>query len=320
MTDRNLEFYMEDAEAFAALSEDDKARVFAGDSLSDETEAAAASPAVAVDDGGETSSAAAEGTTTAQNAEPEPVVIAKDGKHTIPFSELESARERARQLEQENETLRAAQAPATADAQAAAEPQVSKLDQLAQIRREARDALLQADYDLADKLEQDADKLNREIVRDEMLADQEKATAGEYMKSVTKMADQIIAEHQILDPKSPNVNQVAIDGVVAERDRLLKSGMPLHEAIDAAVKKVVPMFEKQVANNPDDGGDAAKRAAEVISKAQARVPTSLSQVPAGAAAHHDEGEAIRSRTGMSLLSSFEGKSSEDILKLMSRVI
>lgn len=317
MTDRNLEFFMEDAGAFAALSEDDKARLFAGEALPDETDATAAEPAAVVEDGGAASSAAAEDETPEKDTEP--VVIAKDGKHTIPFSELEAARDRARVLEQEVEALRAAQQPAPAAADPAPEPQVSKLDQLLQIRREARDALLQADYDLADQLEQKADKLNREIARDEMTADQDRVSAQEAFKAVEKRADELLAQYPILDPKSPTVNQVAIDGVVAERDRLLGRGVPLSKAIEDAVAKVVPMFVKQEPAK-DDGGDAARRAAEVISKAQAKAPTSLSQVPAGAAAHHDEGEAIRSRSGLNLLSSFDGKSSEDILKLMSRVI
>ena len=40
-------------------------------------------------------------------AEPERVVLSKDGKHTIPYEVLENARNRAQKLEQENQQLQA---------------------------------------------------------------------------------------------------------------------------------------------------------------------------------------------------------------------
>ena len=81
---------------------------------------------------------------------------------------------------------------------------------------------------------------------------------------------------------------------------------------------VAPIFEQKTTTTPP--ADATAKAAEAIAKAKAQVPTSLSQVPAGSAAHHDEGEAIRNKSGLSLMQTFEGKSSDEILKLMSRVI
>ena len=62
------------------------------------------------------------------------------------------------------------------------------------------------------------------------------------------------------------------------------------------------------------------RAAEAISKAKAQVPTSLSQVPAGSMAHHDENEAIRNMDMGRLSRTLEGKSPEEIMKLMSKVL
>lgn len=96
----------------------------------------------------------------------------------------------------------------------------------------------------------------------------------------------------------------------------------LADAILQAADKVAPLFSTKPATTQPGTENPTRPpgAAEVISKAKNQVPTSLSSVPAGASVHHDEGEAIRNRSYFSLLNTFEGKSADDILKLMSRVI
>jgi len=90
---------------------------------------------------------------------------------------------------------------------------------------------------------------------------------------------------------------------------LVSQGVPFAEAILQAAEKVAPLFvQRTTTTAPEAKTDAASRAAEVIAKAKTQVPTSLSSVPAGASVHHDEGEAIRNRSGLSLLNSFDGKS------------
>ena len=144
----------------------------------------------------------------------------------------------------------------------------------------------------------------------------------EVVAAVGANAAAVAEKYPILDFKSANANRDAIDLVVAERDRLMAQGVPFADAILQAADKVAPLFSSKpgTTTQPEPKPDAAAKAAEVISKAKNQVPTSLSSVPAGASVHHDEGEAIRNRSGLSLLNTFEGKSADDILKLMSRVI
>ena len=141
-------------------------------------------------------------------------------------------------------------------------------------------------------------------------------------RQVETSAAAVAEKYPILDYKSANANRDAIDLVVAERDRLMAQGVPFADAIVQAADKVAPLFSAKTdtTTQSEPKPDAASKAAEVISKAKSQVPTSLSSVPAGASVHHDEGEAIRNRSGLSLLNTFEGKSADDILKLMSRVI
>ena len=91
MSGRNIEDFFQDTEAFDALSDEDRARLFAGESIQGETDAIKAeenseSPdAVTVDP---------EEIKPTDVIEPLRVVFAKDGQHTIPFAVLEAARER----------------------------------------------------------------------------------------------------------------------------------------------------------------------------------------------------------------------------------
>ncbi|MBK9497525.1 MAG: hypothetical protein IPO08_23980 [Xanthomonadales bacterium] len=65
---------------------------------------------------------------------------------------------------------------------------------------------------------------------------------------------------------------------------------------------------------------AAAAAQAVIAKAQAKPPMSLSDIPAGSAATSDESAAMLDMSSTGLLSKFDGKSPEQIMALMSRVL
>jgi hypothetical protein len=64
---------------------------------------------------------------------------------------------------------------------------------------------------------------------------------------------------------------------------------------------------------------AAAKAKEIVAAAESAAPTSLTDIPGGAA-HHDEIGAIREMGDAALMTKFEGKSSEQILALLNRVI
>jgi len=328
---RNLEDYMADQAAFDALSEDDKARLFAGESLDgeiaqkDETPDVAESnesPAVAVEE--------KPGDQEPQQENNQPVVLARDGLHTIPFSELEAARERARQLEAEVAQLKAAGEQKTEKQEAKQEqeqtpPSDPKAGLMSMIR-ERDEALFSGDTDKAAELSMKIMETQEEIasakayarLKSEMEASQAEQAQKTALQMAQERAEALVKQYDFLNPSSATVNQDAIDLVVAQRDRLIAQGVSLHDAIEQAVTKVAPLFSK-VAQS-DMQTDVAKRAAEVVQKAKSQVPTSLSQVPGGTIPHHDEGEAIRDMSGLSLINKFMGKTPDQINELMNRVI
>ena len=332
---------MDDADAFAALSDDDKARLFAGEALEGETSGAkndessdstdkagedsSATPAAAATDATEKQPEAA----PAQTDEPQ-VILAKDGSHTIPFSVLETERQRVRDLEQQ---LQAAQQPAPVKKteQDTGETQVDDPNaELKALFAERDEALYSGETEKAAELNMRISDIQQERATQAALARfeareaerQAQAEQETMLRTVEATAADVAKKYPLLDYTAATANKDAIDLVVAERDRLIATGMPFAEALTQAADKVAPLFgaTQPTTKQPETKADAEKKAAEVIAKAKSPVPTSLSSVPAGASVHHDEGEAIRSRSGLSLLNTFEGKSADDILKLMSRVI
>ncbi len=330
MSGRNLESFMEDASAFDALSDDDKARLFNGDTLEGETDASAALVAANAEETGAAPDAGVVGATEeVKTPEAEPVVQAKDGQHIIPFSELEAARERARVLEQEVLTLKAAAAGQETTQQPAESATPVATDQMALLRdlmREQNEALIMTDTDKASEIGMKILAIQQEISDQRAIAAsnardaqrQEKDAQESAMANAQARANVLVEKYPFLNPQGAEKNQVAIDGVVAERDRLMAQGVAFADAIEQAVAKVAPMFESSTTK--PSNADVAKKAAEAISKAKAQVPTSLSQVPAGSMAHHDENEAIRNMDMGRLSRTLEGKSPDEIMKLMSKVL
>lgn len=325
MKGRNLESFMADQAAFDALSDDDKARLFAGESIEGETETAAVEESSATPDAA---------TVTPPNEDSkqtvEPVVLTKDGQHTIPFSVLEAERERARQLEQEVQALKSVktETPAAQEAtKTQGTPPAVPAVELSDLVRQRDEALYSGDSDKAHELSMKIIGIQNQEATNTALAAMEareaKKTAQEKQRDEVSdalgRANALVEKYPFLNPDSQNANQVAIDLVVAQRDALMRDGVSFGEAIEQAVAKVAPLFVTVPTPNPGNT-DVAAKAAEVIAKAQTQTPTSLSQAPAGAVVHHDQGEAIRDSDGLSLLAKFDGKSADEIMKLVSRVI
>ena len=323
MQGRNLESFMVDQAAFDALSDEDKARLFAGESIEGETETAKA-----VEESGETPDAA---TVTLPNEEvkqtAEPVVLTKDGQHTIPFSVLEAERERARQLEQEVQALKSVKVETPVAQETTQTTDADKTAGLSDLVRQRDEALYSGDPEKAHELSMKIIEIQDQRAEERALAKIEerdaKKTAQEKQQDevsdALSRANALVEKYSFLNPEGPDSNQVAIDLVVAQRDALMRDGVSFGDAIEQAVAKVAPLFVKETTPNPGET-NVAEKAAEVIAKAQKQTPTSLSQAPAGAVAHHDQGEAIRDSDGLSLLAKFEGKSADEIMKLVSRVI
>lgn len=333
MSGRTIDDFLDDADAFNALSDEDKALLVSGGVLEGETKADPVNTEIKAEENGEPPAAVVVDPEKSTPAEVvEPVVLAKDGQHTIPFSELEAARERARQLEQQVLELQAAKEakpqaePATQAAPAVTEPATDEA--LAALVRERDEALFTGDTDAAHQLSMKIISIQQAQATQAALAvmesreaqKQEKDARESALSEAQARAATLVEKYPFLNPQGQDANADAIDLVVAERDRLMQQGVSFADALEKAVGKVAPLFDKGVTTKQPEPVDVAAKAAEAISKAKAVVPTSLSQVPAGASVHHDEGEAIRSDSGLSLINRFLGKSPEEIEKIVNRVI
>lgn len=326
MSGRNIEDFFQDTAAFDALSDEDRARLFAGETLEGDTKAVVAEETI--DPPNDELVVQKESETPVVT---EPVVLAKDGQHTIPFSELEAARERNRLLEQELLALKST--PATQQPVENISPDgeidltvESNEDKLLRLRREEREAMYATDTELAEKLGKEADALNRLIAKEEMRSEnaekEAQAKAKESQENAVAdglaRANSLVEKYPFLKPGTATTNQDAIDLVVAQRDKLMANGVAFGDAIEQAVAKVAPLFSKETTQQTT--ADVAAKAAEAISKAKATVPTSLSQAPAGSKAHHDEMDALRNMDMSRLAQSLENKSPDEIMKLMAKAL
>lgn len=346
MTTRDLDHFMANPDEFAGLTEDQRATLYLSGSLEGDTPdpdkaTAAEDPAnAAKTEGTGESSASPDAASTAAAAaastETDPVVLAKDGKHTIPYEELQAARERATQLERENAELLAKIKPAETPA-AAANPETDpaaaaeKID-LDQLEDQYQDALLEGDKPKATEIRR---QINTEIkrqseesavqrYRSEREAEQADATAKTAQEQFAEVAKRAIETYPFLDVKATEANQQAITDVKVWRDHLIGEGKSPAEALAAAVERFGPMYagtqsKPQPSSNSNDQSVAAK-AAQAIAAAKSGVPASLSDIPAGAPNPHDEAGALLNMGGNALLTKFAGKTPEQIEALMAKVI
>lgn len=77
---------------------------------------------------------------------------------------------------------------------------------------------------------------------------------------------------------------------------------------------------KAAQQNTPEQSDVSAAAKAALAKAKAQVPTSLSEIPAGSKAHHDEAEALMEMSDSNALNSFMGKSPEQIRALLERAL
>lgn len=334
MVEQGLDYYMEHSDEFESLSEDEKAQVYAGAESKGDTGSESDNDSETPDadlvkeDGNEPEAEGEQGDgKTEQSDEAKPTVIAKDGEHTIPYEQLQEARNAAKRWEQI--ATEAMQKLESAAKEADADPQKASAD-IRDLIKQSSEAWIDSDFEKFEELQvQIHEEMQRSATsvaeaRVEKMLQEERArteSASEQMLFQSEVA-KAQAAHPFLDVASPEGNPLAIELVVAQRDKFIAEGLSPSEALKNAVGKVAPLFQpKEETTKPTQPqADAAKLAADAIAKAKPKAPTSLSEVPAGSSAPHDEAAAMREMSGVKLLNKFSGMSQEKIMELMSRVI
>lgn len=266
--------------------------------------------------------------------DPTPVVLAKDGVHTIPYEKLVEARDGEKHWKAQAETaqaqLAALQAEAAQRAEAGAAP--TKTDNAVAVAaaaiEEGADPAIFGDFSEGDlakgihklvamRVEQATAALRGELTEavTKPIKEQQALTAQEaHFKTIYTAhpdADSVFESTELADwiGKQPSIVRDAYQGVLKQGSA--EQVVELFSAFKAAtVKTPVPPV--------DPGVTAAAKAA--IAAAKSPVPTSLSEIPAGSAAHHDEATAMLEMSSTSLLTKFDGKSPEQIQAMLNRVL
>ncbi|MDI3512630.1 MAG: hypothetical protein PWQ61_3397 [Betaproteobacteria bacterium] len=301
-----------------------------GDTVDQTEQAAAPATAPAPD------TSAAEPNTTTEAATDElsadnAVILAKDGKHTIPFDKLAEARESAQQAAAERDAAvrKAAELQALLDAakQPAQEqkPAAAAVD-LTALRKERLQALATGDdaraLELDEQIDAERDRLADERANQRMAAKIEQDQAQAAANALQRVAAELKVQYPALDQSSPKYSPGAEAFVVAERDLLIAQGAKVDEALRQAVSKAAPVFgwsNGQPQPKPDVKS-AAEAAAAAIANAKAPTPATLSDIPGGKPAGLTLEEQMAAKSGPEMLDVMQSMSKDQIVDFMNRII
>ena len=311
---KNAEYYVEHPDEFDALSEEERMKLmvsgFSAEENDDEVEKKDEE-----EDEEETEDAAEESEEESGEdaGEEEPVVVAKDGKTTIPFSELQEARQRAKEASELAARLQA-------ELEAMKKPEPPKQDEPPQktvkdLRREAREALISGDMEKSADLDAQAD---------ELLIAQAEARAMKLVEPVKKSAEEQAekAFYDAIRAVHPDFEQLIESGKIeawikSQPKIVQKAYMDVYESGTASEAIELLNMVKGTVKEPEPDKEAAKAK---IAKAKAKPPASLSDVPASSTANVDEAEAMLEMDGLSLVNKFAGKSPDQINDMLARIM
>lgn len=305
---RDADFFAENTEQFAELTEAQQEAIFNGGVIDDQGDTGAEPETSDAPDAGNDS----------DDKPAEPELLAKDGKHTIPYSELVDARKSAAEWEQ----LSAQQAELIKALQSA------KIEDAGTGDTKAQDAVLaeyQGEYtEIAEDMKPFIQKLIDEGIKAGMAAFtqqiEQRVAPVEKLASATateKHFNAIRAEH-------PDFEQIAQDKQFG--DWIDKQPSFMKDQCSAILERGTATQLNELftayksANKVGPVTDVTGKAKDIIAKTKANAPGSLSDIPAGTTGQHDEVEAMRNMTPRQLEVKFANKSPDEVMKLMSRLV
>ncbi|PSL86649.1 hypothetical protein C7T35_01395 [Variovorax sp. WS11] len=256
------------------------------------------------------------------------MILAKDGKHTIPYQKLVDAREEARTAKAEAEALKTqlaerSTAPAAPPAPAAAPAPSTAAAPAAEIFGDYSDESIRKGVDTL--VAQAVGKLKSELTAElEPVKKQSADTAAEahFRTIYTKHpdADSIVesAEYEKWLAAQPSFVRQSYESVIKSG-----SAAQINELLDTykvahAPATLAPAPAPAPAAAP--AVDPLKKADQIIANVQPRAPVSLSDIPAGTASPHDEAAAMAEMSPLDLMGKFEGKTPSQIEALMRRLV
>ena len=255
----------------------------------------------------------------------QPVILAKDGVHTIPYEKLtearaaeQAARAEAAELQRQLEALQ--KAPAAVAAPAATEP--AKVD-----TPPALDPAVFGDLSDGAIVKGIQTVIATETAAIKAEFESKLATALKPIQEKEALSE-LDEHHLAITTKHPDVESVVPSAEFANwlgtQPGVVRNAY--QGAIDhGTAAEVIEVLDAYKAATVKPAAapaqvDAAAAAQAAIAKAQTEPPKSLSEIPASTNVITDEAQAMLEMSGTALMSKFEGKSPEQIAALVSRLI
>lgn len=275
-------------------------------------------PSPAVDGESNTTKNDADPDLTAENA----VILARDGKHVIPFDKLTDARESAQRAAAERDEAQrlAAELKAQLEAvskpsPAAAQPEAKEPEaiDLKALREQHYEAVQMGDkaqaIELSEKIEAEMVRRAEAAAAQRVAAERQQEEAARAATELQRVAAEAKSTYPALDEKGPQADQDAIDFVVSKRDSLIQRGTAPHKALEQAVAKAAELFKWSGQTATATPKDAAAAAAAAIAAAKGTTPATLSDIPGGKPA----GQSLEARLASGSMSGIE------MVELMERM-
>jgi hypothetical protein len=317
---QDLLFYTENPDMFDALSDEQKDLVFSGQAISAEGDttvddtAGNAQPAVEIEE-----------TSKAPDAGTDNVVLAKDGKHTIPFAELEKARLRADENERKATEW---ESVAAQQRQLIESLQQAKAEDDKTGGTESQDAVLaeyQGDFpeiagDLKPLIQAMIQKgiesglANFERKIEQRISPVERNTAQSMAE---KHFSEISAAHSDYQEKisSPAFDKWLESLPSFNRDACL-------QVLDrGTASQVVELLNAYSSALPAaDQGMSAKDADKIVASAKKATPVSLSDFSAGTSPIVSDADKLESMSSLAVANMFAGKSEAQVNEILRRTM
>ena len=251
-----------------------------------------------------------------KTVEPEqtPVILAKDGVHTIPFEKLTEAREAERLAKaQAADLLQQLEALRNAPAATVAEMPITTTD----------DADVFGDFSEAAIAKGVEALVARKTAAIE-------AQLAQILAPIQKQEAESATDlhFSAIEAKHPDVESVVPSQEFANwinaQPSMTRSALTaaIESGTAPEVIEVLDAYRAATGKPAEATGkpNALAAAQAAIAKAQAAPPMSLSEIPAGTNVAHDEANAMMEMSSIGLMNKFEGKTPEQIMALMSKVL
>lgn len=257
-------------------------------------------------------------------AEPTPVLLAKDGVHTIPYDKLVEARQEGSHWKQVAAQAQAQLEAAIAAANEARKPGAPEV---------TAEAVTSDDADLFGDFSESAIRkgvdalVARQVAAIKAEMDAKLAQALEPIKHKEAMSE-ADSHFGAIEKAHPDVESVvqsdAMEKWIESHPSYARPALRavIEGGTAAEVIELLDNFKEAQGSpsKPAASQDVAVAAKAAIAKAKVAAPKSLSEIPAGAAVPTNSAEQMAEMSDRALMNMFEGKTPEQINALLSKVI